>query len=215
MDGQEKYDIAEEKLLLAYVAQKFHERYTNNKKDYFQEFLDLVYPFDNKLYEDGKTNIDIEFSYLPLDNQIAKPKIKDIKSVAKFDKIANKKAKINCIVTYPNENPKNTGAMSRTVLQVMQYICKSKNFSYNALKLDFPDEIAKKVDKTQGFTGFRTVFTEKTGANSHDFFVNEPIELSDKKIIVISKQWNRSNFHNFIERVEERFKIKIVCVVNN
>ena len=65
INGVEKTNIAEEELLISYVRQKFHERYTINGKDYFQEFLDLVYPIEDEINEDGNTEINIQYSNNP------------------------------------------------------------------------------------------------------------------------------------------------------
>lgn len=62
INGVTKYDIAEEPLLISYVRQKFHDRYTVNGVDYFQDFLDLVYAKEDNLKEDGSTEINIAYS---------------------------------------------------------------------------------------------------------------------------------------------------------
>ena len=57
-----KYDIGEEKKLIAYVHQQFHKRYKVDTIDYFQEFVDLVGYQDGGIKEDGKTEINITYS---------------------------------------------------------------------------------------------------------------------------------------------------------
>lgn len=69
INGIIKYDIAEEQLLISYVRQKFHERYTVNGVDYFQDFLDLVYAKEDNLNEDGSTEINIVYSASELNQE--------------------------------------------------------------------------------------------------------------------------------------------------
>lgn len=66
----EKNNIAEDKNLISYVRKKFHERYSIEGKDYFQEFLDLVNPEIDNIQEDGKTKISIVYSRTPLNVQL-------------------------------------------------------------------------------------------------------------------------------------------------
>lgn len=65
-------DIAEDPNVLSFVRQKFHKRYTKNGKDYFQEFLDLVFPFEDNLKEDGSTVLDLIYSPEDLGNHSKK-----------------------------------------------------------------------------------------------------------------------------------------------
>ena len=55
-------NIAEDPDVLSYVRMKLHERYKKNGVDYFQEFLDMVLPFDDLRKEDGNTVLDITYS---------------------------------------------------------------------------------------------------------------------------------------------------------
>lgn len=63
---ENKYDIAEEKLLISYVRQRFHERYTVDGVDYFQDFLDLVYSMEDEINENGSSVINLTYSKEPL-----------------------------------------------------------------------------------------------------------------------------------------------------
>lgn len=60
------HDIGEDVNLLSYVKMKFHERYTKNGIDYFQDFMDLVYPFEDSCHEDGNTVLNLTYSATPL-----------------------------------------------------------------------------------------------------------------------------------------------------
>lgn len=55
-------NIAEDSNVLSFVRTKFHERYTKNGKDFFQEFLDLVFPFEDIVRENGDTELNLVYS---------------------------------------------------------------------------------------------------------------------------------------------------------
>ena len=63
-------NIAEDLNVLSFVRQKFHERYTQNGIDYFQEFLDSVLPFEDIVREDGSTVLDVIYSSEDLNSLI-------------------------------------------------------------------------------------------------------------------------------------------------
>ena len=67
-------NIAEDLNILSFVRQKFHERYTQNGIDYFQEFLDSVLSFEDIVREDGSTVLNAVYSsedLIPLINAIS------------------------------------------------------------------------------------------------------------------------------------------------
>ncbi len=96
--------------------------------------------------------------------------------------------------------------MSSTVQEVMKTLCKKNQYTEKELRGLFPDSVAKNV--ASAYSGFKTVFVERNQANEHDYFINEFIKLKDK-VIVISRQWNVSNFQNFWHVVKKLFNIEI------
>ena len=80
LNGKPSFNIAEEAVVLSYVRQKFHERYTINNKDYFKEFLDLVFPVPDSIQEDGSTILNIEYS--PDDLGLVTKKTSETKKVS-------------------------------------------------------------------------------------------------------------------------------------
>lgn len=105
-----------------------------------------------------------------------------------------------------NGTQESYSSMSRTVLEVIKNICKKNQYTENELRAVFPDCVAKNVES--GYSGFKTVFVERNQANEHDYFIKEVIQLKDK-VIVISRQWNVSNFKNFKQVVNKHFNIEI------
>lgn len=55
-------NIAEDLNVLSFIRTKFHERYTIDGVDYFQDFLNLVLPFEDKIKEDGNTVLNVRYS---------------------------------------------------------------------------------------------------------------------------------------------------------
>ena len=55
-------NIAEDLNVLSFIRTKFHERYTIDGVDYFQDFLNLVLPFEDKIKEDGNTILNVRYS---------------------------------------------------------------------------------------------------------------------------------------------------------
>lgn len=130
------------------------------------------------------------------------------KNICYFDnkKLSGMKGKrIACNVNY-NGTQESYSSMSRTVLEVIKNICKKIQYMENELRDIFPDSVAKNVES--GYSGFKTVFVERNQANEHDYFIKEVIQLKDK-VIVISRQWNVSNFKNFKQVVNKHFNIEI------
>ncbi len=89
---------------------------------------------------------------------------------------------------------------------MIKEICRENQYTENELRAIFPDSVVKNVGP--GFIGFKTVFIDRDKAKEHDFFTNAPIQLKDKAI-VISRQWNASNFQNFKQVVKKQFNIVI------
>lgn len=111
INGVEKKNIAEDELLISYVRQRFHERYTVGGVDYFQDFLDLVYPVEDKINENGNTVINIKYSSAPMSEKKQKKEKKPI--TTKANKSANRMSKNEAIALfrqqgYTNLNNSNT-----------------------------------------------------------------------------------------------------------
>ena len=130
------------------------------------------------------------------------------KNVCYFDnkKLSGMKDKrIVCNVNH-NGTQESYSSMSRTVLEVIKNICKKIQYTKNELRAVFPDCVEKNIES--GYSGFKTVFVERNQANEHDYFIKEVIQLKDK-VIVISRQWNASNFRNFKQVVKKHCNIDI------
>lgn len=65
-DGDSANDIGEYEPLLRFVKKKFHERYTIDGHDYYQEFLDCILAENDESEEMGEMYIEVAYSSDPL-----------------------------------------------------------------------------------------------------------------------------------------------------
>lgn len=104
INGLEKHDIGEEENLISYVSKKFHEIYTKDGIDYFQEFLDLIYPNANNIDEDGTTEINIEYHRNPLNTKLSDKQEKFKKFLSSKPNKQLKETTINqYVLLWPNK----------------------------------------------------------------------------------------------------------------
>lgn len=194
------------------------------KKYIYEEYKELIddyncmirkqYPaikafFEREIQKDPKRLNDYlkDFQEIDVLNELNNSKSKENIAITNLDKKGKsmKGKRKGCKVVY-NGSVSIYNAMNRTVLGVMKTICENHKYTESELRLVFPDSVAKEVES--GFSGFATVFIEIDKANEHDFFIEEPIKIKNK-VIAISKQWNSSNFRNFIAAVKKSFDIDI------
>lgn len=65
-EGYVRYDIGEYEPLLKFVKKKFHERYTIDGHDYYQEFLNQILPFNDETLQTATLRINATYSSDPL-----------------------------------------------------------------------------------------------------------------------------------------------------
>ena len=180
---EDKFNIAEDKTLISYVRQKFHERYTVDGVDYFQEFLDLVYPIDDKINENGNTVINIQYSKLPL----FKISSADIQNGQKpSTTTSRRKFQFNG----------NTYSLRDLALAVVNYyISQNPNITFNQLSKVF--DLKLKSGGKPLIRNSKDVPQKDRIGKTPRVFSNNPIRLQNE-VAYVNNQWcYNPDFSNF------------------
>ena len=80
---------------------------------------------------------------------------------------------------------------SRMVFKVVEHYARTMNMNYEELKEQWWDNI-------QGGKGIIRMVSEIDAKNERNYYMKEPVTLSDGTNIVVCNQWGKENFSNFI-----------------
>ena len=80
---------------------------------------------------------------------------------------------------------------SRMVFKVVEHYARTMNMNYKELKEQWWDNI-------QGGKGIIRMVSEIDAKNERNYYMKEPVTLSDGTNIVVCNQWGKENFSNFI-----------------
>ena len=81
---------------------------------------------------------------------------------------------------------------SRMVFKVVEHYARTMNMNYEELKEQWWDNI-------QGGKGIIRMVSEIDAKNERNYYMKEPVTLSDGTNIVVCNQWGKENFSNFYE----------------
>ncbi len=121
-------NIAEDLNVLSFIRTKFHERYTINGIDYFQDFLNLVLPFHDEIQEDGTTVLNVIYSSDDI-NPVLRSISRESSSISSNKTTEAKKNSLK-------NNSDHDSAINDTIIQKLSWYKAgsiSKGFSENSL----------------------------------------------------------------------------------
>ena len=96
---------------------------------------------------------------------------------------------------------------SRMVFKVVEHYARTMNMNYEELKEQWWDDL-------QGGKGIIRKLSEIDAKNERNYYMKEPVTLSDGTNIVVCNQWGKENFSNFLLHAG-MLNYEIITVLND